>query len=126
MATFTYQLGKEEVHLDMHFDREDLLKVVGAENPKAIETYILAHSSSSISGVPLHWQWVSIQHRADHINILAIAAQPVDPNGKIRIKNTCLIREIGGHSNLIFVETDSQRRGFRLNKNRTEVSLTMQ
>lgn len=127
MPVAMYELEVLETHIQMEakFDKENLEAAILMEyaqefSPELIESYLTTHSSWKIDEEELAMNVMAIT--SDHEFYFLEAEFPFESEAlsTFHFQNTCLIKEVEGHSNIIFLSYQGKERAFRLTANRTE------
>lgn len=130
MGIFSLTFEQEQIRMDIKLEVEDVEKAVAAHfkqksTDRLVEKYILKHTSWSINDQPLTPELCSTEKQADHYLIKMDFVTPSLPLTTMTIVNECLLQEIDKHSNVIYIQQNGERRGFRLHKDRTQTTFEL-
>ena len=126
LSITTLNWESQSVNVELKFDKEDLEQVIGLEKDLAssskIKQYIQSHTQFQVNGKQLKLSIASVENDEEHYIVKALLENPPADAKTMQIQNTCLVKEINNHSNIIYLNYEDQRRGFRLHKDRPSTS----
>lgn len=131
MAIFAITLDDNALQLKVKIDREDMEKALIIETKNKdvtdlIVEYISDHTIWIINNQPITFNYHSIKKNED---FYFLETQPIvfnAPFSTIDLYNSCLIEEINKQSNVIYIkQKNKELRGFRMNKNRVQISVDL-
>jgi len=129
LSITTLQMEQQEMSVELKFDKEDLAEALKIEIDKnhseQIKKYILRHTQFHVNEKQLELSIISIENDDEHFNVKALLSDFPANAKNMTIHNTCLVKEIDNHSNIIYLNYADQRRGFRLHKGRPSTSFEL-
>lgn len=134
MAIFNFSSEKEVLVFETKLIREDLELALIIESPtldlsnnqavgQATQKYVTNHVRLRIDGRLTKYLIKEVIRDEHYFFISAKLPETNQDWSKIELRNTCLVDEIRGHSNIIHFEFDEKLRSFRMTKKRFQITL---
>lgn len=119
-AYFEISKAEQKYLLNVRFDRQDLLKELGAfsQLDEAVNKYLEDHFSLQFDEKSVEFVVNEVTMDDLYIKWSGGIAYPPQEFRRIKVWNTCLIDTIKGHSNLIVTKLYGRSRTFRLSSER--------
>lgn len=125
IAIFTLDLTPDESRLSVVFDKEALSDGIGGIEQGDAFSYLFTHSVWKFEGKEIVWEGKELNTNAEHIELNLSAPASFKALGKLEIHNSCLLEIISHHTNVIFIQYEGKRRGFRMHKGRKDISVEL-
>ena len=113
----------------VNFDREDILNAVYGSNRGGnqllgqIEAYIGEHVQIMIDGTPIDYELTKIEFTETNILLSGQLVTALRNIQTLEVRNTCLL-SLDGHLNIMEFFLKDKERFFKLDKDRTETTVT--
>jgi len=131
MAIFEINLVDQTAHFKIKIDKGDIdgvLQISTLEKGRSekIATYLSKNTICLINNQPLDFKFNLIKNNGDFYFLESSPISFNTPFSTIDLYNTCLIETVENHSNVIYLkQKDKKMRGFRMNKDRTQISIDL-
>lgn len=125
-ATFNVVEKGHVLMLEIDFDQDDYLKIHGANtnqvNKNDFSKYLNKTTSWQFDGKKIQPKILSIQPQGHHTKAVCFLSESKKNIQKVIVKNEFLI-EVKNHSNIIKLDINNTFKGYRLHKNRKEITV---
>ena len=131
MAVFALTIEQNTLQLQVKVDREDIEKALktgkGLEaSASKISRYIEENTVWIVNKEQIVFTFTTSKKDKEFYYLETAPLQISKPITNINLQNTCLIREVNKHSNIIYLkQKDKEMRGFRMNEKRVQISITL-
>lgn len=132
LAVFAITMEENTIQLKIQLDRGDIEEALKIDeqaidkNTQKIVEYVAINSSWIINNQSMDFDFNIIRKDKDFYYLEAVPIKFDTPITTLDLHNTCLIKEVTKHSNVIYIkQKDKKMRGFRMNKKRTQISVEL-
>ena len=131
MAVFEVSLEENTLQLKIKVDRGDIddalqISTHQSQATQLIAEYISKNTIWIVNNTPTEFTFSSISKDEDFYFLEAVPISFTAPFTTLDIHNVCLVEEVAKHSNIIYIKQKGKElRGFRMNKNRVQISVDL-
>ena len=131
MATFAVTLEENTIQLKVQLDKGDMdtaLNITAKKDgfSEKLASYISSHVIWIINNQPTTFEFTTFKENGDFYFLETTPINFTTPFTTLDLHNTCLIETVDKHSNVIYIkQKGKEMRGFRMNKNRTQISVDL-
>ena len=131
MAVFAITLAENSAQVKIQLDKGDIDELLtttttAASSNEKVAAYISKNTIWIINNQPTTFKFISFSENEDFYFLETAPVNFTAPFTTLDLHNTCLIEAVDKHSNVIYIkQKDKEMRGFRMNKERTQISIEL-